>query len=158
MASTDNTEAASGMPQLDFSTFSNQAFRLVLTIVGLFLMVRLLIMPKMDNILANRRKVIKEDLVGAEAFRDNAERLKESINQEIDSARIRANEIMQKSKEKVKNSFDTGMTEASEITSNLIEESEIRINAMNKSSQKEVDQISKELVPKILKKIAPELK
>ena len=99
MATNNTAEASSGgMPQLDFSTFPNQAFWLVVTLLCLFMMVRLLIIPRMDNILANRRKVIEEDLVGAEKFRDAAEELKNALTAEVDSARARSNEILSKNK------------------------------------------------------------
>ena len=101
---TNNTPEVStgGMPQLDFSTFPNQAFWVIVTLTCLFVMVRLLIIPRMDNILANRRKVIEEDLIGAEKLREEAEELGKSITSEIDQSRLRASEILSKSKDKVK--------------------------------------------------------
>ena len=102
MASNNNAEVSSGgMPQLDFSTFPNQVFWLSVTIFCLLLMVRFIIIPRMDNILANRRKVIEEDLVGAEKFREAAEELEKSITQEMDQSKARANEMLAKSKEKM---------------------------------------------------------
>jgi F-type H+-transporting ATPase subunit b len=92
--------SAGGMPQLDFSTFPNQAFWLIVTILCLFMMIRFLIIPRMDNILANRRKVIDEDLVGAEGLRKTAQELEISITEEVDTARFRSTDIINKTKEK----------------------------------------------------------
>lgn len=155
MATSNNAEASSGgMPQLDFSTFPNQIFWLVITMVCLFMMVRLLIIPRMDNILANRRKVIEEDLVGAEKFRDSAEELRNSITLEVESARQRSNEIISKSKQKSKQNRIKGMAEASEMTTKLLLDSDKVINKMRKEATKQVDKISAEIIPEIIKKMS----
>ena len=108
----------------------------------------------MDNILTNRRKVIEEDLIAAETFRDSAEELKKSITLEVESARIKASETISKTKEKVKLSYDSGMAEASEMTEKLVEDSEKNIGKMQKTAKKEIEKIAKLLVPEIVKKIS----
>ena len=155
MASNNSAEASSGwMPQLDFSTFSNQAFWLIVTIVCLFMIVRLLIIPRMDNILANRRKVIEEDLVGAEKFREAATELRNSITNEIDESRHRAADIINKSKEKIKQARHEGQLEASEMTNTLLKNSNQAIKAMQKEANKQVEKISAELAPELIKKLS----
>jgi F-type H+-transporting ATPase subunit b len=156
MAANNSAEASSGgMPQLDFSTFPNQAFWLIVTMLCLFMMVRLLIIPRMDNILANRRKVIEEDLVGAEKFRDAAEKLRDSITLEVDVARTRSTEIISKNKKKAKLNQMKGMDEASEMTTKLLQDSEKVINKMKKEAVEQVDKISGEIAPEIIKKMLP---
>ena len=154
MASNNNAVASSGgMPQLDFSTFPNQAFWLILVLLCLFMMVRLLIIPRMDNILANRRKVIEEDLIGAEKFREDAEELEKSITEEIDQSRIRAAEIIGKSKDKIKQNQKKGLIEATEITNALVADSNKAIQKMQKEASKQVEKISTELIPEIVAKL-----
>lgn len=155
MAANNSAEAsAEGMPQLDFSTFPNQAFWLLITMLCLFMMVRFLIIPRMDNILANRRKVIEEDLVGAEKLRDAAEALRNSITQEVDSARGRSNEIITKIKLKTKINQEKGLTEASAMTAKLILDSDKVISKMEKEATKQVEKISEEITPVIIKKMS----
>ncbi len=157
MASNNTAEASSGgMPQLDFSTFSNQAFWLIVTVICLFMMVRFLIIPRMDNILANRRKVIEEDLIGAEKFREAAEDLSKSITKEIDESRARASDIIGKSKDKIKQNRQKGLQEASEITNTLLIESDKAIQKMQKEANKQIENISAELAPEIVTKLSPE--
>ena len=157
MASNNSTEASGGgMPQLDFSTFPNQAFWLILTILCLFMMVRLFIIPRMDNILANRRKVIEEDLVGAEKFRESAEHLRKSITEEVDQAHLRANEILTKSKEKINLNRLNGLAEANEITNTLVDNSEKVIRKMERDAAKQIEKISLEVVPQIVAKLSSE--
>ena len=57
MASNSDNSAV-GMPQLDFSTFPNQIFWLVVFCVVLFAIVKFFIIPRMEDIFANRRKII----------------------------------------------------------------------------------------------------
>ena len=155
MVANNSAEASSvGMPQLDFNTFPNQAFWLIVTMLCLFMMVRLLIIPRMDNILANRRKVIEEDLVGAEKFRDAAEKLRESITLEVDRARTRSSEIISKNKKKAKLNQKKGLDEASEMTTKLLQDSDKVINEMRKKAAEQVDKISAEIAPEIIKKMS----
>ena len=144
------------MPQLDFSTFPNQVFWLSVTIFCLLLMVRFIIIPRMDNILANRRKVIEEDLVGAEKFREAAEELEKSITQEMDQSKARANEMLAKSKEKIKQNRQKGLIEAEEMTKTLLSDSEKVIVTMQREANKKIEKISAELAPEIIKKLSPE--
>ena len=156
MATNNAAEASSaGMPQLDFSTFANQAFWLIVTVACLFMMVRFLIIPRMDNILANRRKVIEEDLIGAEKFKEAAEELSKSITEEIDESRARANDILGKRKEKIKQNRQKGLQEATEITDALLIKSDKTIQKMQKEANKQIEQISSELAPEIITKLSP---
>jgi F0F1-type ATP synthase membrane subunit b/b' len=108
----------------------------------------------MDNILGNRRKVIEEDLVGAEKLRETAQELKNSITEEVDLARLRAAEIIGKSKEKIKETRNKGLAEAAEITSALLEESEKAIQKMQKDADKQIRRLSEDLAPEIVTKLS----
>ena len=155
MAAENTAEASSGgMPQLDFSTFPNQAFWLIITLLCLFLMVRFVIIPRMDNILANRRKVVEEDLVGAEKFREAAEELTNSITKEVDESRLRASEIISKSKETIKQNRQKGLEEASEMVNSIIADSEKALLKMQKDGNKQIEKISTELTPEIVAKLS----
>ena len=151
-------EASGGMPQLDFATFPNQAFWLVITLFCLFLMVRFIIIPRMDNILANRRKVVEEDLVGAEKFREASEELAKSITKEVDESRLRAAEIIGKSKETIKQRRQKSLEEASEMVDSIIANSEKAILKMQKDAKREIEKISTELTPEIVAKLSGDKK
>jgi F0F1-type ATP synthase membrane subunit b/b' len=110
----------------------------------------------MDNILANRRKVIEEDLIGAEKFREAAEDLSKSITKEIDESRARASDIIGKSKDKIKQNRQKGLQEANEITNTLLIESDKAIQKMQKEANKQIENISAELAPEIVTKLSPE--
>ena len=72
MATENKVETSAGMPQLDFSNFDNQTFWLLVFLFLVFLVIRLLVMPRMEETLTNRRKIIEEDiqeLTGNNLFR-----------------------------------------------------------------------------------------
>jgi len=62
MASTSEQSSSVGMPQLDFSNFDNQTFWLLIFLFLVFLVIRLLVMPRMEETLTNRRKIIEDHL------------------------------------------------------------------------------------------------
>ena len=90
MASSSENSSSVGMPQLDFSNFDNQVFWLVIFLVSSFLVIRILVMPRMEETLTNRRKIIEEDIQEAEEFKDRAIEIEKNLNSEIDNAKIRA--------------------------------------------------------------------
>ena len=80
MASSSENSSSVGMPQLDFSNFDNQIFWLVIFLVSSFLVIRILVMPRMEETLTNRRKIIEEDIQEAEEFKDRAIEIEKNLN------------------------------------------------------------------------------
>ena len=59
-------EAATGLPQLDFSTFPNQIFWLVVTLVVIYLILTKVGLPRIAGVLAERQGTITNDIAMAE--------------------------------------------------------------------------------------------
>ena len=55
-----------GMPQLDFSTWGNQIFWLVLTLIAIYLILSRVALPRIGAILAERQGTITNDIAAAE--------------------------------------------------------------------------------------------
>ena len=55
-----------GMPQLDFSTFSNQIFWLVVTLVVIYFILSRIALPRIGEALADRARTISNDLAEAD--------------------------------------------------------------------------------------------
>ena len=91
-----------GMPQLDFSNFDNQTFWLFLFLILVFLVIRLLVMPRMEETLTNRRKIIEEDIQEAEELKDKALEVEKTLNNELEEARVKANDILRNCKDEIK--------------------------------------------------------
>ena len=91
-----------GMPQLDFSNFDNQTFWLFLFLILVFLVIRLLVMPRMEETLTNRRKIIEEDIQEAEELKEKALEVEKTLNFELENARVKANDILRNCKDEIK--------------------------------------------------------
>ncbi len=64
--------ASPGMPQLDFSSFPNQIFWLVVTLVVIFLVLSRIALPRISSVLAERASTITNDIAAAEEFRQKS--------------------------------------------------------------------------------------
>tara|TARA_A100001011_G_C14216561_1_gene802308 strand:+ start:297 stop:764 length:468 start_codon:yes stop_codon:yes gene_type:complete len=155
MASNSENSSSVGMPQLDFSNFDNQTFWLVLFLISVFLVIRILVMPRMEETLTNRRKIIEEDIQEAEEFRDKAIEIEKNINLEIDNARIKANEIFRNCKEEIKKNTQDAIYDINIKIEELLVKSDKNIKSIKLEAKKEVDSLSKSLAPEIVKSLIP---
>ncbi len=155
MANTSEQSSSVGMPQLDFSNFDNQAFWLLIFLFLVFLVIRLLVMPRMEETLTNRRKIIEEGIQEAEDFRDKAVEIENSLNDEIDVARIKANEILRNCKEVIKRNTKDALADIDIKIEELAEKSEKNIVSLKSEAKKEVNALSKKLAPEIVKALIP---
>ena len=155
MASGVDKEATVGMPQLDFSNFDNQAFWLSVFLVAVFIVIRVLVMPRMEATLTNRRKIIEEDIQEAEEFRDKALEIEKSLNLELDSAREKANEILRSTKDQIKDNTMEALSDINEKIDEMVQESNHNIDEIKKKASKDIKDLSKKLAPEIVKVILP---
>ena len=155
MASTSEQSSSVGMPQLDFSNFDNQTFWLLIFLFLVFLVIRLLVMPRMEETLTNRRKIIEEDIQEAEEFRDKAIEIEKTLNQEIESARIKANEILRHCKEEIKRNTQEALDDIDINIEELVEKSDKNVASLKSEAKKEVKALSKKLAPEIVKALIP---
>ena len=155
MASGGEKEATVGMPQLDFSNFDNQAFWLAVFLVAVFIVIKILVMPRMEATLTNRRKIIEEDIQEAEEFRDKALEIEKNLNLELDSAREKANEILRNTKDQIKDNTMEALSDINEKIDEMVQESNNNIDDIKKKASKDIKDLSKKLAPEIVKVILP---
>ncbi len=151
MASSSENSSSVGMPQLDFSNFDNQIFWLVIFLISSFLVIRILVMPRMEETLTNRRKIIEEDIQEAEEFKDRAIEIEKNLNSEIDNAKITANEILRNCKEEIKKNTQDAISEIDIKIEELVKKSEKNVENIKFEAKKEVEILSKKLAPEIVK-------
>ena len=153
MASTSNNGAV-GMPQLDFSTFPNQIFWLVIFCVVLFAIVKFFIIPRMEDIFANRRKIIDGNIAKAEEIRLRVGEIEKQIEEELKKAKSQCDEIMNASGNNIKEQIAHALEDSKIATSQLISEAEGRIKKLRDGSETAIEKISEELAFEIMKKIS----
>ena len=153
MASTSNNGAV-GMPQLDFSTFPNQIFWLVIFCVVLFAIVKFFIIPRMEDIFANRRKIIDGNIAKAEEIRLRVGEIEKQIDEELKKTKSQCDEIMNTSGNNIKEQMSQALEDSKIATSQLINEAEGRLKELRDGSDAAIEKISEELATEIIKKIS----
>jgi F-type H+-transporting ATPase subunit b len=153
MAATSNSSSV-GMPQLDFSTFPNQIFWLVIFCIVLFAIVKIFIIPRMEDIFANRRKVIDGNIAKAEEIRQRVTEIEKQIEGELQHAKSQCDEIMNASGHNIKEQLAIALEDSKMATSQLIKESEGRLKELRDGSEAAIEKLSEELVSEIMKKIS----
>ena len=155
MASTSENSAV-GMPQLDFSTFPNQIFWLIVFCVVLFAIVKFFIIPRMEDIFANRRKIIDGNIAKAEELRIRVSEIEKKIEEELQKAKSQCDEIMNASGLNIKEQMASALEDSKIATSQLINEAESRLKELRDGSESAIEKISEELASDIIKKITNE--
>ncbi len=153
MASNSDSNAV-GMPQLDFSTFPNQIFWLVVFCVVLFAIVKFFIIPRMEDIFANRRKIIDGNIAKAEEIRLRVSEIEKQIEEELQKAKSQCDEIMNTSGNNIKEQMALALEDSKIATTQLINEAEGRLKELRDGSDAAIERISEELASEIISKIS----
>jgi F-type H+-transporting ATPase subunit b len=93
MATDTNTAAEAagpGMPQLDFSTWGNQIFWLVITLVVIYLVLSRVALPRIASVLAERQGTITNDIAAAEDLKAKAQDAEAAYDKALIDARAEA--------------------------------------------------------------------
>ena len=153
MASNSDNSAV-GMPQLDFSTFPNQIFWLVVFCGVLFAIVKFFIIPRMEDIFANRRKIIDGNIAKAEEIRLRVSEIEKQIEEELQKAKSQCDEIMSNSGNNIKEQMALALEDSKIATTQLISEAEGRLKELRDGSEAAIEKISEELASEIISKIS----
>ncbi|TCO74239.1 F0F1 ATP synthase subunit B' [Rhodovulum euryhalinum] len=93
---------AVGMPQLDFSTFPNQIFWLVVTLVVIYYVLSRIALPRIGAVLAERQGTITNDIVAAEELKLRAQEAERAYQKALADARAEAQRIVAETKAEIK--------------------------------------------------------
>lgn len=130
-----------GMPQLDFSTFGNQIFWLVVTLVVIYWILNRVALPRIASVLSERQGTITNDIAAAERLKQQAVEAEEAYNKALADARSKAQAIAAETRAAIQADLDAELAKAdAEIAAKAAEGekaiAEIRDGAM--ASVKEV--------------------
>ena len=128
------TEAV-GMPQLDFATFPNQIFWLVITLIVIHFVLSRIALPRIGAVLAERQGTITNDLAAAEDLKQQSIAAEEAYNKALADARAEAARIVAEAREEIQADLDAATAKAdAEITAKAAESekaiAEVRANAL----------------------------
>ena len=137
-------EAATGLPQLDFSTFPNQIFWLVLTLVAIYAILNYVALPRIASVLAERQGTITNDIAAAEELKLKAREAEEAYNKALADARAEAQKIAAETSAEVQEQLDAALAKADAEIAARTAESEARINEIRDGAAAAVVDVAKD--------------
>jgi F-type H+-transporting ATPase subunit b len=145
MATTPTPEAASGgtMPQLDFATFPNQIFWLVVTLVVIYFVLSRIALPRIAGILAERQGTISGDLNAAEELKQKAVEAEKAYQTALTQARAEANKIIAGAKADIQKDLNVAIAQADAQIAAKAAESETAIAGIKAGAMDAVSEVAK---------------
>lgn len=147
-----DTQAAEkvGMPQLDFSTFGNQIFWLVITLIIIYFVLTRVALPRIGSVLAERQGVITQDIVAAEDLKLKAVEAEAAYNKALADARVEAGRIVANARGDIQVDLDKAIAKADAEISAKTAESEKAIGEIRASAMDSVTAVAKDTAKEII--------
>ena len=104
--------SASGMPQLDFSSWGNQIFWLLVTLVVIYFVLSRIALPRIAAVLAERQGTITNDIAAAEELKAKAAEAEEAYQKALVDARAEAQRIVAEAKVEIQADLNAATAKA----------------------------------------------
>ena len=144
-------EAATGLPQLDFSTFPNQIFWLVVALVAIYLILTKVALPRIADVLAERSGTITNDIAQAEELKLKAQEAEAAYEKALADARAEAQRIIAEAKAEMQAELDAATAKADEQISAQTAESEKRIAEVRAGALDAIREVSQATAGEIVR-------
>lgn len=108
----DAAHGSGGMPQLDFSTYGNQIFWLLVTLVVIYFILSRIALPRIAAVLAERQGTITNDLAAAEDLKAKAVAAEDAYNKALAEARGEAQRIAADARAAIQADLDEAIAKA----------------------------------------------
>jgi F-type H+-transporting ATPase subunit b len=133
---------APGMPQLDFTTFPNQIFWLVVSIVVLYFIISKVAIPRIGSVIDDRHNAVANDIEQAAEFKRKAEEAEAAYNAALTEARAQAMQIAGIAKAEIKADVDVAIAKADAEIAAKSAESAVRIDEIRASALKSIEEVA----------------
>lgn len=152
MATEATAEAgkAVGMPQLDFSTWPNQIFWLLVTLVVIYFVLSKIALPRIGAVLADRKSTITNDLAAAEELKAKAVAAEKAYNDALANARTEAAKIVAQAKAEIQKDLDAATAKADAEIAAKAAESEKTIAAIRDGAAAAVAEVAKDVAGELV--------
>lgn len=152
---TEGAASAPGMPQLDFSTFPNQIFWLVVTIVVIYLILSRVALPRIGAVLAERQGTITNDIAAAEDLKRQAAEAEDAYNKALADARAEAQAIAAEARAEIMAELADATAKADAEIAAKAAESEARIAEIRAGALEAVETVARDTAAEIVGALAP---
>jgi len=141
---------APGMPQIDFTSFPNQIFWLVVTLVVIYLVLSRVALPRIGSILAERAGTITNDIAAAEDLKVRALEAEEAYNKALADARSEALNIAAQARAEIQGDLNDAIAKADAEIAAKAAESEKAIGEIRASALEAVEAVAKDTASEIV--------
>lgn len=144
------TGAAPGMPQLDFSTWGNQIFWLILALIAIYFVLSRIALPRIAAVLAERQGTITNNIAAAEDLKQKAKEAEAAYEKALADARAEAHRIVDEAKAEIKADLDAALAKADEEIAAKAAESEKAIAEIREGALQAVEEVARDTAAEIV--------
>ena len=142
-----------GMPQLNPEFWASQIFWLILIFSTLYIVIWKIFLPKITDIIENRKSRIIGDLNETQKLKENAEKKLIEYNKIIESAKKEAKKVLEENKRKLENDIKSKKQKFNEEIEKELMSIEKEIKSLKKSSISGINKIAVEISSEIIRQI-----
>ncbi|MFN0113824.1 MAG: F0F1 ATP synthase subunit B' [Paracoccaceae bacterium] len=146
----EHAAKAVGMPQLDISTFPNQIFWLVVTIVLIWAVLNFVSLPRIAGVLSDRAGRIKADIAAAEDLKQKAVEAEKAYIQALADARAEAAKIVAAARAEIQKDLDAATAQADIQIAAKAAESTKRIGEIRAGAMTAVGEVARDTAAAIV--------
>jgi F-type H+-transporting ATPase subunit b len=138
------------MPQLDFSTFPNQIFWLVVTLVVIYLVLSRVALPRIGAVLAERQGTITNDIAAATDLKARAKEAEAAYQKALIDAKAEAQRIAAEAKAEIQTGLKAALAEADDKIAEKAAESEKAIAEIRAGARDAIEAVAKDTAVEII--------
>ena len=146
----DAAAQAPGMPQLDFSTWGNQIFWLIIALVAIYFVLAKVALPRIAAILAERQGTITNDIAAAEDLKAKAQEAEVAYEKALVDARAEAGRIVAAAKADIQADLDQAIAKADEEIAAKSAESEKEIAEIRAGAMDAIKEVAADTAKEIV--------
>ena len=139
-----------GMPQLDFSTFSNQIFWLVVTLVVIYFILSRIALPRIGEALADRARTISNDLAEADELKQRALEAEKAYEKALADARAEAHSMNVAMRAEIQAQLDVELAKADAQISARTAEAAVALAEIRSTAMVSVKDVAKATTKEIV--------
>lgn len=131
-----------GLPQLDPSSFPNQIFWLIVTLVAIYYILKNIALPRIASVLAERNGTITNDIAAAEELKLQAAEAEKAYHKARADAHAEAQKIVGETRAEIQQQLDDATAKADAEISAKTAESEARIAEIRENAMASVREVA----------------
>ena len=137
--------SAPGMPQLDFATFGNQIFWLLVVLAVIYWVLSRIALPRIGGVITDRQGAITGDLMAAEEFKLKAKEAEAAYDKALADARTEAQKIVAANKAEIQKELNAAIAHADAEIAARAGESEKRIGEIRASAVEDARSVARDV-------------